>query len=150
MTEEKESLLAALAALTDGCGEELKLPRLLNALAALKQQMPAGAWVGVYLKKGDKLLLGPFQGTPACEVIALGQGVVGACFAQEKTLVVPDVKEFRGYICCDAAAAQEICVPLRINGETVGVFDVDYPEGGAIAADADIIEEAALLLAKLL
>lgn len=150
MIKDPNSLLSAIEALALDNEPELKLAHMLNALSAIKQEIPSSAWVGIYLKTGGKLILGPFQGTPACESIRFDKGVVGACYSQRKTLVVPDVTKFQGYISCDPIAAQEVCVPMCVNGETVAVFDVDYPTGDPIADDAETLEKAAALLAKLL
>lgn len=107
---------------------ELTLPHLYNALSLLHQALGEASWVGLYLKKSDRLLLGPFQGTPACEVIPFTKGVVGACYTRNEVVAVPDVSKFPGYICCDAAAKSEICVPLLQQGNVIGVLDIDLPD----------------------
>ncbi|KAJ1851421.1 hypothetical protein LPJ73_003041 [Coemansia sp. RSA 2703] len=89
-------------------------------------------WVGFYLmnsKKADSLILGPFQGRPACTEIALGKGVCGTAAKDQRTVVVADVHEFPGHISCDAASKSEIVVPLRTDdGRVHGVFDIDASE----------------------
>lgn len=96
---------------------------LANTAAYINQLLPDLNWVGFYLKKNHALVLGPFQGKPACTRIALNQGVCGAAFTSQSTLVVPDVHQFAGHIACDAASRSEIVVPLR----EVGVLDLDSP-----------------------
>ena len=111
------------------CDDEtrLKQAHLGNALAAIKTATGENSWVGLYLATPTDLILGPFQGTHACEVIAFGKGVVGACFSQDKTIAVEDVSLFPGYICCDASAKSEICIPLRQEGRAIAVLDIDLP-----------------------
>ena len=106
---------------------KLRLPHLYNALSLLHVSLGEASWVGIYEKKGDELLLGPFQGTPACEAIRFGKGVVGSCYEQQKTIAVKDVHEFPGYICCDPTAKSEICVPLRVDEIVVAILDIDLP-----------------------
>ena len=84
-------------------------------------------WVGFYRLENEELVLGPFQGRPACVRIALGRGVCGTAAASEKTIVVPDVHAFEGHIACDAASRSEIVVPIRVRGRLFGVLDVDSP-----------------------
>jgi L-methionine (R)-S-oxide reductase len=96
-----------------------------NASALLFQTLPDVNWVGFYLMKGGELVLGPFQGKPACVRIPLGSGVCGTAAAQAQTIIVPDVKRFPGHIACDVASQSEIVVPLLSWGNVVGVLDVD-------------------------
>jgi L-methionine (R)-S-oxide reductase len=84
-------------------------------------------WVGFYFFDGNELVVGPFQGKPACVRIALGKGVCGAAASTRQTQVVDDVHAFPGHIACDAASRSEIVVPLVLNGALLGVFDVDSP-----------------------
>ena len=106
----------------------LKQAHLGNALASIKAATGSGSWVGLYMATPTRLVLGPFQGTHACEVIGFGKGVVGTCFAQNKTIAVEDVSLFPGYICCDASAKSEICVPI-VRGETIlAILDIDLDE----------------------
>ena len=120
---------AALA--MEGMDEDRALakPHLYNCLSLLHQALGTDSWVGLYIKKGDRLLLGPFQGTPACEVIPFSKGVVGACYTQQRVIAVEDVRQFPGYICCDEKAASEICVPLCEGDDVSAVLDIDlsYP-----------------------
>jgi GAF domain-containing protein len=84
-------------------------------------------WLGIYVLRGDELVLGPYQGKTACVRIALGKGVCGTAAATRQTQRVPDVHEFPGHIACDVASRSEIVVPLLVDGELVGVLDIDSP-----------------------
>ena len=119
-------LAASLHALLEG--ETDALANLANAAALLNQGLERINWCGFYLRRGDELVLGPFQGKPACVRIPLGKGVCGTAAARRETLVVPDVNAFPGHIACDAASRSEIVVPIFSGGELVGVLDVDAPE----------------------
>jgi GAF domain-containing protein len=98
-----------------------------NATSLIYNALPDVNWCGVYLFKGGELVVGPFQGKPACVRIALGKGVCGAAAAERKTFVVPDVHAFPGHIACDAASRSEIVIPLILRGELLGVLDLDSP-----------------------
>src|SRR6185437_8261070 len=84
-------------------------------------------WAGFYFLKAGELVVGPFQGKPACVRISMGKGVCGTAAQQRRTLVVPDVDAFPGHIACDAASRSEIVVPLLANGSLLGVLDIDSP-----------------------
>ena len=84
-------------------------------------------WVGFYLLNGTELVLGPFQGQVACTRIPIGKGVCGTAFSLNKTQRIADVSAFKGHIACDSASASEIVIPLIVNGETIGVLDIDSP-----------------------
>ena len=116
----------SLIALLDG--EPDPLANLSNAAALLAQSLDRVNWCGFYLLRGGELVLGPFQGKPACVRIPFGQGVCGTAAARRETLVVPDVNRFPGHIACDAASRSEIVVPILENGVLRGVLDVDAPE----------------------
>jgi len=103
---------------------------LANASAALWEAMEDINWAGFYLMEGGKLVLGPFQGRPACIEIALHRGVCGAAVTTGETQLVPDVHAFPGHIACDAASRSEVVVPIRARGEIVAVLDVDSPTPG--------------------
>jgi len=118
------SLEAVLAGETDA------LANLANASALLAQTLERINWCGFYLLRGDELVLGPFQGKPACVRIPVGKGVCGTAAARRETLLVPDVNAFPGHIACDAASRSEIVVPIVENGELRGVLDIDSPELG--------------------
>ncbi len=98
-----------------------------NLSALLWYGLPDLNWAGVYVLRGDELLLGPFQGKPACVRIPLGKGVCGTAAATRKTLIVPDVHAFAGHIACDSASNAEIVVPLIAAGQLRGVLDLDSP-----------------------
>jgi len=111
-------------------GEPDATANLANASALLHQAMPELNWAGFYLMKDGVLVLGPFQGKPACIRIPLGKGVCGTAASEERTLVVPDVHLFPGHIACDPESASEIVVPLFQDGRVVGVLDIDSPVTG--------------------
>ncbi|HEV7397151.1 MAG TPA: GAF domain-containing protein [Pyrinomonadaceae bacterium] len=98
-----------------------------NFSAMVYHSLPDLNWAGFYLLKDGELVLGPFQGQPACLRIKLGQGVCGTAAQQRQTIVVPNVHDFPGHIACDSASNSEIVVPLLKNEELLGVFDVDSP-----------------------
>lgn len=103
-------------------------------------------WVGFYFLRGPGLVLGPFQGKPACVRIEVGRGVCGTSAAQRKTVIVPDVEEFPGHIACDAASRSELVVPLLMGNRLIGVLDLDSPSPGRFdKADARGIEALAAL-----
>jgi GAF domain-containing protein len=104
------------------------LANLANAAALLAQGLERTNWVGFYILRGDTLVLGPFQGKPACVRIALGKGVCGTAAARRETVVVPDVHAFPGHIACDAASRSEIVVPIVAGATLRGVLDLDAPE----------------------
>ena len=119
---------AALASLLEG--EEDALANLANAAALLAQSLEAINWCGFYLLRGEELVLGPFQGKPACVRIPIGKGVCGAAARERATIVVPDVSRFPGHITCDPASRSEIVVPILEDGILRGVLDIDAPEVG--------------------
>ncbi len=103
------------------------LPLLSNAAAVLYQSLPNIIWAGFYLIHEGKLVLGPFQGNPACIHIAIGRGVCGTAVLEKKILRVDDVHQFPGHIACDSASRSEIVLPLEKDGEIFGVLDIDSP-----------------------
>ncbi|MCZ8536298.1 GAF domain-containing protein [Paenisporosarcina quisquiliarum] len=109
-------------------GESNVMANLSNASALLNQFFDRINWVGFYMMDGGELVLGPFQGLPACVRIPVGRGVCGTTVAKKETMVVPDVHAFPGHIACDAASQSEIVVPMIKNGEVIGVLDIDSPE----------------------
>jgi L-methionine (R)-S-oxide reductase len=98
-----------------------------NAAAAIFHSLPELNWAGFYFLRGNTLLLGPFQGKPACVRIPLGQGVCGAAAAERRSILVPDVAAFPGHITCDLASRSELVVPLIASGSVAGVLDLDSP-----------------------
>jgi L-methionine (R)-S-oxide reductase len=103
------------------------LANLSNSAALLFNSIEGINWAGYYLYKEKQLVLGPFQGKPACIRIALGRGVCGTAAQNRESIVVRDVHQFPGHIACDAASASEIVVPIVKDGKLIGVLDVDSP-----------------------
>lgn len=101
------------------------LANLANTTAAINEHVPGINWVGFYLMRGSELVLGPFQGRPACIRIAVGRGVCGTAAASKISQVVPDVSAFPGHIACDARSRSEVVVPIVVAGQVVGVLDLD-------------------------
>jgi len=106
-----------------------------NFVALLYNALEDVNWLGIYVLRGDELVLGPFQGQPACVHIAVGSGVCGTAAATLETQRVDDVHAFPGHIVCDAASRSEIVVPLVIDGALVGVLDIDSPSLERFSAD---------------
>lgn len=120
-----KSLIPQIKALLTG--EDDLIANMGNIAAALKEQFN-WLWVGFYIIKDNVLVLGPFQGPVACTRISKGKGVCGASWAQEKTLIVPDVEAFPGHIACSSMSKSEIVLPFYLNNEIYGVLDVDSVE----------------------
>jgi GAF domain-containing protein len=118
----------ALGALTGD--EPDAIANMANAAALLWQYLPELNWAGFYRAVGDTLVLGPFQGKPACIRIPFGQGVCGAAAASRQVQCVADVHAFPGHIACDAASASELVVPIVQDGRLIGVLDLDSPRVG--------------------
>ena len=134
-----------LSALTEG--ERDATANLANAAALIYQALPDLNWAGFYLYKQGMLVLGPFQGMPACVRIPPGRGVCGTAALERRTQVVPDVHAFPGHIACDAASRSEIVVPLVDGERLLGVLDVDSPLPGRFdEADREGLEALARLL----
>jgi L-methionine (R)-S-oxide reductase len=137
---------AALDALT--ADEPDAIANMANAAALLWQYLPDLNWAGFYRLVGDELVLGPFQGKPACIRIALGSGVCGVAAATRATQIVADVHAFPGHIACDAASRSELVVPIVIGDRLIGVLDLDSPSAGRFdAVDAAACEKLVALLA---
>jgi len=120
------SLARELSALL--AGESDLIANAASTVALIFDAVPKLNWAGFYFLKDGVLVVGPFQGKPACVRIALGAGVCGAAAVQRTTLVVPDVHEFSGHIACDAASNSEIVIPLIVGGTLLGVLDIDSPQ----------------------
>lgn len=134
-----------LAALLEG--ERDWIANLANTAALLWQELSDINWVGFYLLKDGELVLGPFQGKPACVRIALGKGVCGTAAQRRQTVVVPNVHEFAGHIACDSASNSEIVVPLIKNGQLLGVLDIDSPSFNRFGErEQETLEEVAAIL----
>jgi len=108
-------------------GERDPIANAANLAALIWHSLPDLNWAGFYFLKGRELVLGPFQGRPACVRIALGSGVCGTAAAGAKTIVVPDVHAFAGHIACDTQSNSELVAPLIKNGRVLGVLDLDSP-----------------------
>lgn len=124
--ERYRELAPQIAALVEG--EPDLIANLANVTAAIRGCLPSASWVGFYLRRGNELVLGPFQGNVACVRIALGKGVCGTAAAERRTVIVPDVEKFAGHIACDGGSRSEIVVPILRGGELVAVLDVDSYE----------------------
>jgi L-methionine (R)-S-oxide reductase len=125
-------LAAQLAALLEG--ETDRIANAANTAALIYHSLPDLNWAGFYFRRGDALVLGPFQGKPACIRIRWGQGVCGAAAAQGRPVLVPDVHEFPGHIACDPVSRSELVVPLVEAGRVSGVLDLDSPLVGRFDA----------------
>jgi L-methionine (R)-S-oxide reductase len=126
----KAGLYEDLAGQIDGLltGETDFTANLANAAAAIFHALPALNWAGFYLARGGELVLGPFQGKPACVRIPMGKGVCGTAAQRRESVLVPDVHAFPGHIACDAASQSELVVPLvGDDGRLIGVLDLDSP-----------------------
>ncbi|MGF1736765.1 GAF domain-containing protein [Photobacterium satsumensis] len=108
-------------------GEPDLIANMSNISALLAMELEEINWVGFYLLKGDQLVLGPFQGKPACVRIPVGRGVCGTSIAENSVQRIEDVHQFEGHIACDAASNSEIVIPFSVNGELYGVLDIDSP-----------------------
>jgi GAF domain-containing protein len=108
-------------------GERDFIANSANTVALLFHSLTELNWAGIYLLRGSELVLGPFQGKPACVRIAMGRGVCGSAAAERRTQVVPDVHAFAGHIACDSASNSEIVVPLLRGSALLGVLDLDSP-----------------------
>ncbi|MBN8871749.1 MAG: GAF domain-containing protein [Rhodospirillales bacterium] len=109
-------------------GESDPVANAANAAAAIYHGLDRLNWAGFYLLRDGELVLGPFQGRPACVRIPMGRGVCGTAAASRRSVLVPDVHEFPGHIACDAASRSELVVPLIADGRLLGVLDLDSPE----------------------
>lgn len=125
-------VIGAAEALT--AGEPDAVANMANVAALLWQYLPDLNWAGFYRLVGEELVLGPFQGKPACIRIALGSGVCGTAAATRTTQVVADVEAFPGHIACDAASRSELVVPIVVEGRLLGVLDLDSPDAGRFDA----------------
>jgi GAF domain-containing protein len=122
-----------LKALVDGVPYEVA--NLANTSAFLWQEMPDINWVDFYKMEDGALILGPFQGKPACIRIPVGRGVCGTAVAEDQVQLVYDVHDFPGHIACDSASNSEIVLPIHVNGEIWGVLDIDSPYVGRFTED---------------
>ncbi|UTV29155.1 GAF domain-containing protein [Photobacterium atrarenae] len=108
-------------------GEPDLIANISNISALLFMELEDINWAGFYFLKGEQLVLGPFQGNPACVRIPVGRGVCGTAIAENKVQRIADVHQFEGHIACDAASNSEIVIPFSVDGELCGVLDIDSP-----------------------
>lgn len=135
---------ALLSAETDA------VANMANLSAALYRGLPDLNWAGFYILRGEELVLGPFQGKPACVRIPMGKGVCGAAAARLETVLVPDVHAFPGHIACDGDSNSELVIPIRKDGALWGVLDLDSPLLNRFdETDREYLEQAAAHFAKL-
>jgi GAF domain-containing protein len=129
-------------------GQRHRIANAANLAALVYQELPDVNWVGFYFLEGDTLVLGPFQGRPACVSIPLGQGVCGAAAASGSVQRVADVHAFDGHIVCDPASRSELVVPLLKGGNLIGVFDLDSPRPDRFRArdEAGLVRLAGIYL----
>ena len=142
-------LCSQLQALTEGIPYETA--NFANASALLWQHLPDINWAGFYLMSDGALVLGPFQGKPACIRIPVGSGVCGTAVAQRQTQLVPDVHQFPGHIACDSASRSEIVIPIYKDGDVYGVLDIDSPYEGRFSENDRLgLEEFVNILQQVL
>jgi GAF domain-containing protein len=142
-----QELARMLQALLEG--ETDLVANAANTAALLFHGLPELNWAGFYLMNGGELVLGPFQGKPACVRIAIGRGVCGTAAATRRTVRVQDVHAFPGHIACDAASNSEIVVPLEREGRLLGVLDLDSPITGRFdAQDQEGLERLAQIFLR--
>jgi L-methionine (R)-S-oxide reductase len=138
-------LASALSSLIEG--ESDWIANLANASALLYHSLPDLNWAGFYLLKDNELVVGPFQGKPACVRIGIGKGVCGSAVQRRETIVVEDVHAFAGHIACDSASNSEIVVPMLRDGKVLGVLDLDSPKLSRFdEADRDGLERFVAIL----
>lgn len=127
--DSKPELYAGLAAQARAllAGEHDLIANTANLASLIFHTLPDLNWAGFYVVRGNELVLGPFQGKPACIRIAMGRGVCGTAAAERRTLVVPDVEAFPGHIACDSASRSELVAPVIVGGRLVAVLDLDSP-----------------------
>jgi len=142
-----EELAAQARALLEG--ERDATANAANVSSLVFHTLPDLNWAGFYWMKDGELVLGPFQGKPACVRIALGKGVCGTAAQQKRTVVVPDVHAFPGHIACDSASNSEVVVPVMKGGRVIGVLDVDSPMLARFGeAEARVLEEVARIFVE--
>lgn len=150
-TESKEETYESLIPLTQSLvsEEEEWISLLSNFTALLKQSFDSFSWVGFYLLKDGRLILGPFQGKVACSFIEIGKGVCGTSAKERKTIIVEDVDKFPGHIACDEGSRSEIVVPIFIDNELIGVLDIDsYNYSNFDVTDKLYLEKLSSIIAE--
>jgi GAF domain-containing protein len=136
MTPDYELLEKQLAALMDGESDALAMSA--NFVALLYAEIPDINWLGIYVCRNEELVLGPFQGLPACVHIPLGRGVCGTAAATNETQRVDDVHAFDGHIACDPASKSELVVPLAVEGQVFAVLDIDSPSANRFSSSDQV------------
>ncbi|MDD3383242.1 MAG: GAF domain-containing protein [Bacilli bacterium] len=127
------------------------IANLANISALLNQYLSDINWVGFYLVQNEELIVGPFQGLPACTIIRKGRGVCGKSWETNKTIVVDDVHSFSDHIACDCNSKSEIVIPIHSKDEMVGVLDIDSPYIGRFEKiDKDNLEKIVLIIEKMI
>jgi GAF domain-containing protein len=125
-------------------GQKHRIANAANLSALIFDALPEVNWAGFYFVEGDELIVGPFQGKPACVRIEMGKGVCGTAAATRATQRVTDVHAFEGHIACDPVSRSEVVVPLVVDGQVIGVLDIDSPrEGRFDEADQRGLEQLA-------
>jgi len=143
-----DNMLIMLEGLMQG-EEDLPITKLCNASALINVLIGRINWCGFYLVKNNTLILGPFQGMPACSKIEIGKGVCGTSALKRETLLIKDVHKFEGHIACDAASNSEIVVPIIKENELIGVLDLDSDEFDRFTeVEKDYLERAINILNK--
>lgn len=148
---DKKQRYAALLQETEDLIRDIEDPlaNCANVASLLYHSLPDINWAGFYFLRGDRLVLGPFHGKPACVYIPVGKGVCGTAAERNETVVVADVHAFPGHIACDAQSRSEIVVPLRHKGAVVAVLDIDSPGIGRFDdTDASCLERLASILSE--
>lgn len=151
MNQRYKDLAAKLAALIEDV--PYRTANLSNAAALLWQELEEINWAGFYQLRDGRLVLGPFQGKPACILIPVGKGVCGTAVAENRVQRVEDVHRFPGHIACDSASNSEIVLPLSCRGEIWGVLDIDSPKKGRFTPEDEkglslIAEEIGRMLSR--
>ena len=151
LSGDKPEQYAQLAAQAEAllAGEADRIANAANLSALVYHALPDLNWVGFYFYDGTELVVGPFQGLPACVRIPLDKGVCGAAASTRRTQRIADVHDFPGHIACDAASRSELVVPLVLDGALVGVFDIDSPVPGRFdVEDQEGLETIATLFVR--
>ena len=145
--EKYKEMLKQVAAFTENGGDRVSV--MANVTAVMKMIFPETFfWVGFYVVKGEVLVLGPFQGSPACMRIKFGRGVCGTAWARRETIIVPDVELFDGHIACSSLSRSEIVVPVMLDGEVVAEIDIDSTDVASFdETDRVYLEEVATMVA---
>lgn len=145
--EKYKEMLKQVAAFTVNGGDRIAV--MANVTAVLKMTFPETFfWVGFYIVNGEALMLGPFQGSPACMMIKYGKGVCGTVWARRETIIVPDVELFDGHIACSSLSRSEIVVPVMLDGDVVAEIDIDSTDVASFdETDRVYLEEVAAMVA---